>query len=106
MVTSCYSRGRIYIARGPWHFGEYGNIFLPNTGEDQKKPYHLSAGPLLALCHMGNLALVSSDLQNFGGGDDEIYKHKLCIYYNVKFWMVMINNADIIFFGFRSDLQK
>ena len=29
--------GRIYIALGPWHFGDICNIFLPNTGEDQKK---------------------------------------------------------------------
>ena len=30
----------IYIARGPWHFGDFRNIFLPNIGEDQKKkPY-------------------------------------------------------------------
>ena len=31
--------GRIYIALGPWHFGDFRNIFLPNV-ED------LSAGPL------------------------------------------------------------
>ena len=29
--------GRIYIARGPWHFGDFRNMFLPNRGEDQKK---------------------------------------------------------------------
>ena len=27
--------GRIYIALGPWHFGDFCNIFLPNIGEDQ-----------------------------------------------------------------------
>ena len=37
--------GRIYIARGPWHLGDFCNIFLPNISEDQKKSYHLSAGP-------------------------------------------------------------
>ena len=26
--------GRIYIALGPWHFGSFRNIFLPNVGED------------------------------------------------------------------------
>ena len=36
---------RIYIALGPWHFGNYRNIFLPNTNEDQKKSYDLNAGP-------------------------------------------------------------
>ena len=35
---------------------EFCNIFLPNTGEDQKKSY-LSAEPL-ALCHMLNPSLV------------------------------------------------
>ena len=36
---------RIYLARGPWHLGNFCNIFLPNISEDQKKSYHLSAGP-------------------------------------------------------------
>ena len=38
--------GRIYIALGPWHFGDFCNIFLPNVGEDQKTPYDFSLGPL------------------------------------------------------------
>ena len=38
--------GRIYIALGPWHFGDFCNIFLPNIGEDQKKSYDFSSGPL------------------------------------------------------------
>ena len=29
--------GRIYIARGPWHLGDFCNVFLPNISEDQKK---------------------------------------------------------------------
>ena len=37
--------GRIYIAPGPWQFGDFCNIFLPSVGEDQKKSYDLSAGP-------------------------------------------------------------
>ena len=28
--------GRIYIARGPWYFGDFPNIFQPNVGEDRK----------------------------------------------------------------------
>ena len=35
----------IYIALGPWHFGDFRNIFLPNISEDQKKFYDFSAGP-------------------------------------------------------------
>ena len=38
--------GRIYIALGPWRFGDFFNIFLPNIGEDQKKSYDFSSGPL------------------------------------------------------------
>ena len=38
--------GLIYIALGPWHLGDFCNIFVPNIGEDQKKSYNFSAGPL------------------------------------------------------------
>ena len=38
--------GRIYFTLGPWHFGDFRNIFLPNIGEDQKKSYNFSSGPL------------------------------------------------------------
>ena len=38
--------GRIYIALGPWHSGDFRNIFLPNVGKDQKKSYDFSVGPL------------------------------------------------------------
>ena len=31
----------------PWHFGDFRNIFLPKIGEDQKKSYDLSLGPLV-----------------------------------------------------------
>ena len=30
----------------PSQFGDFCNIFLPSIGEDQKKSYDLSAGPL------------------------------------------------------------
>ena len=30
-------QGRVYIAMGPWYFGNYRNIFPPNIGEEQKK---------------------------------------------------------------------
>ena len=39
--------GRIYFALGPWHFGDFRNIFLPNIGEDQEKSYDFSPGPLV-----------------------------------------------------------
>ena len=40
------SPGRVDIALGRWHFGDFRNIFLPNIGEDQKTSYDFSAGPL------------------------------------------------------------
>ena len=39
-------QGRIYIALGPWHFEDFRSIFLGNIGEDQKKSYDFSSGPL------------------------------------------------------------
>ena len=38
--------GRIYFGLGPWHFGDFRKIFLPNIGEDQKKSYDFSSEPL------------------------------------------------------------
>ena len=38
--------GRIYIALGPWHLGDFRNIILPNIGENQEKFYDFSVGPL------------------------------------------------------------
>ena len=38
--------GRIYFALGPWRFGDFRNIFLPNIDEDQKKSYDFRPGPL------------------------------------------------------------
>ena len=30
---------------GPWHFGDFRNIFPLNIADDQKKSHHLRAGP-------------------------------------------------------------
>ena len=38
--------GRIYIALGPWHFGDFRNVFLPNIVEDQTKSHDFRSGPL------------------------------------------------------------
>ena len=38
--------GRNYLALGPWHFGDFRNIFLPNIGEDQNKSYNFSSEPI------------------------------------------------------------
>ena len=40
-------QGRIYIALGPWHLGDFRNVFVPtNIVEDQKKSYDFRSGPL------------------------------------------------------------
>ena len=38
--------GRIYVALGPWHYRDFSKIYLGNIGEDQKKSYDFSSGPL------------------------------------------------------------
>ena len=35
-LLPCYCPDRIYIVRGPWHFKDFRNIFLPNISVDQK----------------------------------------------------------------------
>ena len=45
----CYCRHRISIAWGPWHFGDFRKIFLPNIDEDQKKVSPCWAGHLAAI---------------------------------------------------------
>ena len=53
--------GRIYIALGPWHFGDFCNIFLPNIGEDQKNLTISARGPWLVLRHIiVNMALINA----------------------------------------------
>ena len=37
--------GRIYIAHGPWHFGDFRKIFLPNIGEEKKSLTIWARGP-------------------------------------------------------------
>ena len=53
--------GRIYIALGPWHFGDFRSIFLGNIGDDQKNLTILARGPLLVLRHiMVNPGLINA----------------------------------------------
>ena len=53
--------GRIYLALGPWHFGDFRNIFLPNIGEDQNKSYDFSSEPLAGTAsYYGKSALVNA----------------------------------------------
>ena len=49
--------GPFYIAKNRWHFEDYRNIFLPNTGENKIKVLPSERGAL-ALCHMVNPAPV------------------------------------------------
>ena len=47
--------GRIYVALGPWHFGDFRKIFLTNIEEKKVLPSEREA---LALCHRINPTLV------------------------------------------------
>ena len=38
--------GRIYIALGSWHYGDFRSIFLGNIGEDQKNLTISARGPV------------------------------------------------------------
>ena len=46
----------------------------------------------------------AADPENFGGVDDKIDKHKLCII--SKFWMCMMNDSAIIFSELWGDLKE
>ena len=62
--------GRIYIALGPWHFGNFCKIFLSSIGEDQKKSYNLSAGLLADTApYYGQFDQGRRQLREIGGGD-------------------------------------
>ena len=53
--------GWIYIALGPWHFGDFRSIFLGNIGKDQKNLTISARGPWLVLRHiMVNPALINA----------------------------------------------
>ena len=53
--------GRIYIALGPWHLGDFRNIFLPNIGEGQKKSYNFSPGAVAGTAsYYGKSALINA----------------------------------------------
>ena len=53
--------GQIYIALGPWHLGDFCNIFLPNIGEDQKNLTTSARGLSRVLRHiMVNPALINA----------------------------------------------
>ena len=36
--------GQIYIALGPWPFGDFSKIFLTNIGKTKQKSYDFRAG--------------------------------------------------------------
>ena len=70
--------GRIYFALGPWHFGDFRNIFLPNIGEDQKKSYDFSSGPLAGTQARSQKFTMGGLLWDSGGGASSA--QKFCIF--------------------------
>ena len=62
--------GRVYIALGPWHFGDFCKIFLSSIGEDRKKSYDLSAGLLAGTApYYGQSDQGRRQLREIEGGD-------------------------------------
>ena len=65
--------GRIYIALGPWHFGDFRNVFLPNINEDQKNLTISALGLKLVLRHiMVNPAMINALRSQKGRCESEI----------------------------------
>ena len=60
--------GRIYFPLGTLHFGDFRKIFLPNIGEDQKKSYNFSSGPLTGTQARSQKFAMGGLFGGFGGG--------------------------------------
>ena len=70
------------------------DFFLCSFSNFHTVPLHklLMAIVAIVVTKIHNVTPVA-DLENFGGGDDKIYEHKLCII--SKFCMFMINVLDL-----------
>ena len=84
--------GRIYFALGPWHFGDFRNIFLPNIGEDQKNSYDFSSGSLAGIqARSQKFAMVGLF---WGSGGEASSARKFCMFLQneLNFRAILIQN--------------
>ena len=85
--------GRIYFAPGPWHFGDFRNIFLPNIGEDQKKSYDFSSGPLAGTqARSQNFAMGGGAVLGVSGRASSARKFCIFLHNELNFRAILIEN--------------
>ena len=89
--------GRISIALGSWHFGDFRNIFLPNIDENQKKSYDFSLGPLagtVGVARGGAQGARAPPLNQNITNDKKLRKHSLAMF-SCSFFLVITHIAVI-----------
>ena len=84
--------GRIYFALGPWHFGDFRNIFLPNIVEDQKKSYDFSSGPLAGTQARSQKFTMGGLFWGSGGGASSARKFYIFLQNELNFTAILIKN--------------
>ena len=106
MVTSTNHviAGRIYFALGPWHFGDFRNIFLPNIGEEQKKSYDFSSGTLAGTQARSQKFTMGGMFWGSGGGASSARKFCIFSQNELNFRAILIKN--IAFKTWRRNWQR
>ena len=84
--------GRIYFALGPWRFGDFRNIFLLNIGEDQKKSYDFSSGPLAGTQARSQKFAMWGLCWGCGGGAPSARKFCIFLQNELNFRAILIEN--------------
>ena len=82
--------GRIYFALGPWHFGDFRYIFLPNVGEDQKKS-RFQLGALTGTQARSQKFAMGAVLE-VGGGASSARKFCMFLQNELNFRVILIEN--------------
>ena len=96
--------GRIFFALGPWHFGDFRNIFLPNIGEKQKKSYDFSSGTLAGTQARSQKFTMRGLFWGSGGGASSARKFCLFSQNELNFRAILIKN--IAFKTWRRNWQR
>ena len=96
MVTSTnyVIAGRIYFALGPWHFGDFRNIFLPNIGEEQKKFHDFNSGTLAGTQVRSQKFTMGGCFGVSGGGASSARKFCIFSQNELNFRAILIRNID------------
>ena len=84
--------GRIYFALGPWHFGDFCNISLPNIGEDQKKSYDFSSGPQAGTQVRSQKFPMGGLFGGSGGGASSALKFCIFLQSELNFKAILVEN--------------